>query len=405
MKKLTTFFFCLISVTLFAQTSISGIVYDAENNPLEGASVYINNTSIGTTTNMEGEFNLSLSAGVHELIISYVGFNSRKYLLDPKNYKKQFSVKLTPKDNMLDEVVIKRKKRIPRSKRNLYLRRFKKAFLGASKFGESCKIQNEKVLGFDFDTKTKTLEVSASKPLIIINKALGYKISYDLLHFDLTPVSIRHLGNVKYTKLKGSEKEESEWVDNRFEAYQGSKMHYLRSVLKNEIEEEGFVVDQIKHIPNPERPSYEEIIAAEKFLTRHSGLQKNPYKRSSEIDNGIINAENVIARSQLPEFIDELIESNFILRKYALLHHDGEIYLKFSEFLRITYTKEAPDRNYKIPQENSKYQVSMFKLTNKNNFVQIHKLGVFKKPLDVFIQGYWAFEKVGDALPFNYKPD
>ena len=206
MKKLTTYLFLFFSSALFAQTTISGIVHDTENNPLEGASVYINNTSIGTTTNTKGEFNLSLSSGVHELIISYIGFNSRKYLLDTKKYKKQFLIKLTPKNSVLDEIVIKRKKRIPRSKRKLYLRRFKKAFLGESKFGESCEIHNEKVLDFDFDAETNTLEVSASKPLIIINKALGYIISYDLLHFDVTPVSIRHLGNVKYKKLEGSKR-------------------------------------------------------------------------------------------------------------------------------------------------------------------------------------------------------
>jgi len=74
MKKLLILFFLLNGFINNAQTRISGKVLDSNNHPLIGAAVYLNNTSIGTTTNDLGEFELFIKAGVHDLIISYLGY-------------------------------------------------------------------------------------------------------------------------------------------------------------------------------------------------------------------------------------------------------------------------------------------------------------------------------------------
>jgi hypothetical protein len=60
MKKYGLIFLLLInSVCLFAQV-ITGKVIDAENNqPISGASVYLNGTQKGTTSNTDGVFDIS----------------------------------------------------------------------------------------------------------------------------------------------------------------------------------------------------------------------------------------------------------------------------------------------------------------------------------------------------------
>jgi iron complex outermembrane recepter protein len=67
----------LVSSTVFAQSGvIKGVIKDTSGERLNGASVILQGTSRGTTTNSNGEFTLSATAGTHTLIASYVGFKS-----------------------------------------------------------------------------------------------------------------------------------------------------------------------------------------------------------------------------------------------------------------------------------------------------------------------------------------
>lgn len=57
---------------------ISGMVTDPEGEPLEGVSVMVPNTNIGTLTGLDGKYNLSLDRNSSELQFSYVGFQQTK---------------------------------------------------------------------------------------------------------------------------------------------------------------------------------------------------------------------------------------------------------------------------------------------------------------------------------------
>jgi hypothetical protein len=72
-----TFLFALFTlICLFgsAQGVISGKVVDAETKtPLEGASVFAQNTTRGVITNKEGDYRIILNKGGYELVISFTG--------------------------------------------------------------------------------------------------------------------------------------------------------------------------------------------------------------------------------------------------------------------------------------------------------------------------------------------
>ena len=57
------------------QKSISGTISDENGLPLPGATVVIQNTTVGTTTDFDGNFSLEASAG-DVLEISYVGYQN-----------------------------------------------------------------------------------------------------------------------------------------------------------------------------------------------------------------------------------------------------------------------------------------------------------------------------------------
>ena len=62
-RKLLLTFFASFGMILFlnAQTKINGTVKDSKGEPLIGASVQVDGTSEGTTTDLEGDFTIMVS--------------------------------------------------------------------------------------------------------------------------------------------------------------------------------------------------------------------------------------------------------------------------------------------------------------------------------------------------------
>src|SRR5438477_11300190 len=84
MKARITLFLLFFSFTQNAfsqQTYIRGRITDIESQlPLKGASVYINNTTKGSVSDDNGDFELGpLQPGQYDVIASYVGYISLLY--------------------------------------------------------------------------------------------------------------------------------------------------------------------------------------------------------------------------------------------------------------------------------------------------------------------------------------
>ena len=72
-RILTLLLGLFLSVSAFAQSTITGQVKDAAGEPIIGASVLINGTSNGTVTDLDGNFSVNVQPGA-TLTISYIGF-------------------------------------------------------------------------------------------------------------------------------------------------------------------------------------------------------------------------------------------------------------------------------------------------------------------------------------------
>jgi iron complex outermembrane receptor protein len=73
-KSLIVFLFLSYGIG-FSQ--VTGVVFDNDGNPLPGASVVIEGTITGTSTNFDGEFQLDLNTG-DVLLFSFIGFESQR---------------------------------------------------------------------------------------------------------------------------------------------------------------------------------------------------------------------------------------------------------------------------------------------------------------------------------------
>ena len=68
----------LMTVTAFAQGTITGTVIDGETStPLPGASVMVKGTSNGTSTDFDGNFTINVNSSTGTLVVTYIGFTSR----------------------------------------------------------------------------------------------------------------------------------------------------------------------------------------------------------------------------------------------------------------------------------------------------------------------------------------
>ena len=94
----------VLSGAAFAQEQItvSGHVIDGQGDPLPGATILVEGTTIGTTTDLEGYYSLDVASnGV--LVVSYVGFERRRITV---NNRQNIDIILTATEGFLDEVVI-----------------------------------------------------------------------------------------------------------------------------------------------------------------------------------------------------------------------------------------------------------------------------------------------------------
>lgn len=403
MKRFLLYLLSICTIGTYAQVTFSGSVINEQGKPLQGASVYLNNTTIGTDSDADGYFRLSVEHGYYDLIVSHVGFETSTYNLNTMKLPDEIVVQMYEKSNLLDEIVINHKNKT--GNRAYYLEQFQKNFLGQSFIARKARIKNKHAIKFNYDKVNDILEASATEPLIIENRGLGYKITYDLIHFELQPVGVTYLGHTRYENLEGNTRKKRKWEEEREIAYNGSLRHFLTAAIHQDTLA-GFEIDHVKLIPNPKRPSEEQILEAEEFVRKHGGLQRNPYENNSKINKKLQLANDILTKAKkLNRFTEITLRKNIPLKDY--FEKENESMFLFSEHssMRIKYKNEYQEGNYKSPDEtfsSKNHQVSRITLYDKK--VLVNSMGLFHNPLDVILEGYWGFEKVADWVPLDYKP-
>jgi len=118
-------------------------------------------------------------------------------------------------------------------------RAFEKGFLGESYNRKEVYITNREVV--DFSENEDIFTAKAAQPVQIVNKSLGYKITYFMDNFEKTNSLTAYKGLASFEKLVPEDaRQERRWQRNRIEAYEGSMKHFLKALVDNRLEEEGF---------------------------------------------------------------------------------------------------------------------------------------------------------------------
>ena len=268
MKRLLFALLSLIPAILYGQNTITGYVVDGKTRePLPSATVYINGTTKGTTTDKDGRFELKDVSFPTTVVFSFVGYKPQARDLD--RVPNKMTVALETNDE-LPEVVISGKVK----KRDLNY--FKRMFLGDDYWGRNAVIKNEQVITIDISESSRPVEIEdkravesseittvfrarASEPILIDLPLLGYELYVDLVQFKTTNTKTRCssgiggtldinnrtlcdiLGYFYYKPYDNLKRRQAQRIEeNRRKAYWNSSQHFLRSFYEDRLAENGY---------------------------------------------------------------------------------------------------------------------------------------------------------------------
>ena len=247
--------FCLLPLVSFAQFSVSGrVVSQTDKKPVAAATVFLNNSTGGTITADDGSFTLAnVKTGQYDLIVSCIGYQTYYQKVIVTNSPVILPLILfLPKLTQLKEVNIKASD----TDRGRYIEMFLKEFLGSTANAAQCKLLNPEELYLKYNRQINTLTASSFNYLVLENKALGYKLYYQLDHFEknFSTGMLYYDGPVRFEEIQNKAAQQKRWAQRRLAAYKGSSMHFFRSVYNNRFSEEDFNVLRLVRKLNPSRP-------------------------------------------------------------------------------------------------------------------------------------------------------
>jgi carboxypeptidase-like protein len=338
-----------------AAQRIFGTVRDSETDrPLPGAHVFIAGSLLGTATGPGGEFRLDrVPAGSHRVVASMVGF--ARMAVDTTIGTGEVEINFSLPSRVIEagavEVIAHSDPKWAKR-----LKKFRAQFVGESEAAAYCVILNPEVL--DFETRWwGRLAATASAPLIIENRWLGYRVTYHLTDFRHTAALVRYDGDPVFEELEPvNEEEQVRWQLNRIKAFNGSLRHFLLALVADSTREHGFHTYRRPSLEDPNRSAARFPVSAERLTGRSDSV--------------------------------------------------GTV-LRFSGYVEIIYDRELEDPAIMRAQGSHRYrrpaaQRSWIKLSDGPT--KIDRLGSVVDPYGVTISGYLAFERVADELPKEYRP-
>jgi hypothetical protein len=408
MKSTALVVLCLsLVLTAFAQdrNRIAGTIHNSvTGNPVSNASVFINGTSKGTVSRADGGFELTgIHKGSFELVVSSVGFQTLVFQLSSDTLPLVMQLRLVPRLQELDSVTVMPWERNGWKK---YGRTFIEGFIGTSAAAQDCEIKNRKVLRFRYSPKARILEVMADEPLIIENKALGYRITYQLESFLRNWKSriVVFTGYSFFEEMTASPQKLQEWKKKRLQAYNGSLMHFIRSLYNNRLVQDSFEVRRLRKVPNIEKARIKKLYELEKQNKIVQG------GRISFPSGGSMQKDSLNYFQQILKQDDSLASiGRYMLGADSLITTgiDSTKTIFFQDYLQVVYRKALEEKEYLYDYRifrPATYQKSMITLTPALPIV-IQRSGLFFPPQNIFTMDYWGWsEKVSHMLPWDYQP-
>jgi CarboxypepD_reg-like domain len=363
MKKFFLFIaITCLGITAFAQSTsfyVSGKVIDAVTKaPMQGASVFAQNTTQGAVTDAEGNFKIGLPNGGYDLVITYTGYQTESKRISTADANdKNIVVELKLKEKALEDVVITSSNEV-KDGWTKYGDFFLENFIGKTENSKSCTIKNKDDIHFFFSKKRNRLKVTATAPIEITNDALGYNIKYTIDSFTYeynTQVTL-YTGYPLFEEMQTTDTvKKNMWATNRMKTYKGSMLHFMRSLYNRQLKEEGFEIQFLVKVNDKE--------SAVVLPNAYSAV--NYHKEDSTQTVEVLPNQNNVA---------------------------------------VLYKNEKPEQAYADanPDEPAKFQLTVLAFAPAESII-IEQNGYYYEQTDITVNQYLSWKKMADMLPYDFK--
>ena len=351
--------------------SISGTVYNEQSKPLKDVNVFLDGTTIGASTDVDGNYKLeSVPPGFYNIVFSHIGYRNGEYQLSETNGGSRIQMhQMEPEPEELKEVeVVSAIKRDNETNWKRHYTLFQKEILGQSENSKETVIENPEALDFSYNEHLNLLRAYSQIPIQIRNEALGYRVSYFLESFKLEDEDLRFRGKIRFRNLSPlNNSDKRKWKKNRRISYYGSFNHFKKSLLNNDLKRQGFKVYSVR-----------------------------------SLDNFKLRKDNELSASDILVFKGDHYELDFkhFLAIEYVREKESVSYLLNSPFVETLYTGSINDEGILMKEPGN--QISVIKLLR--NSVRLDLSGEVMDRFGLSTFGYWAWERTADLVPINYDP-
>ena len=380
-----------------SKAQIEGKVLDDETNePIGGAEIWVEGTTIKSVSNEEGIFSIKVPRGNHELYAMAGGYHAgsasvsiqnidakvHDFMLTRKasrgNYSysvsgnatdynsesasREINAKIDSLENVItvledklkggEEVVIEREE----------VKKFIDQFIN---HGLKCSLMNPEDLSFA-DAEKGTLWINEPVELVVMNNELGYKVTIKMKEFVSQEYSEIIGLNVDasyfFEELEPESEEQAKtWEEKRNRYFRGSLRHFLIAMASDKSPLFfGYRFYSGQFVSNTTAMAYSS--------SNVSDVEKQKY---------------------------EIIFPNNL---------NGNNILKFDGELRVEYVERGvEDPNNIMGLNMYKYQTSWLSLNSQS--VEFSDTGFFESPRAVDLKGVWRYTPVCKMLPGDYLPE
>lgn len=342
------------------QVRLFGVVSDTEGKPIPFATVYIDATSYGTSTDDAGAFELKIPARNEkiELITSLVGFQTVKTTVSLIE-KKEVGVNIKLTGVVFEEAIVQGKMdRFWKKKWRI----FRNGLLGDVSPTRNYEFTNRENIVLEYDEEDKYVLAKSNEPFTIVNETLGYNIKVELQYFKSDGI-FTQFSAYKYFEenLSDDEKIREQQIENRKKTYFSTIRHFLVSLKNGKLDENKYEVYKINKMNQV-------------FLGRTTLME--------EINSGRlvpVNSSDIYA-------YDEGKNAHFL--------HSDQSLLIFN-------------KNFASYQGNpfSDYYYEFSRIDLPNFLLQFNPNGYILKPNGLMLSYHWSKEGLGLQLPENYIPN
>ncbi|MDP3392610.1 carboxypeptidase-like regulatory domain-containing protein [Sediminibacterium sp.] len=362
----------LSSIVIHAQKRLTGkIVVEESQVPIASASIFLSNTSVGTISKVDGSFIIDpLPAGRYNLVVAMLGYETYIKEINSNQIPDFLLIALTPKATELQEVIVGNYEKNGWEK---WGDLFMDMLIGKTPNSYDCKLLNKNAVKFRYNKKENILSAYADEPLILVNSALGYELSYELINFEYNYKSriFFYQGHPLFKEKKSkNNRQQIRWASNRAQTYEGSLMHFMRSLFRNNLQNDGFELRKI-------------------------------------IKNRTPNTSITLNGQHPMKEVDVLIDIPLTGDSIAFAIDSTTAGLQFKDYLQVVYKqKDMPsayiraNRNVQI---GAPITARLF-MPDSNKVVAVLANGSYFFGKDILTMDYWAWsEKLSNLLPLDYR--